>query len=151
LSIGTYLGRIRLATGALAQDVLVTLHVSTAPASMSILSGNNATASVGATLPPLAVSLVDANGTPVPGVPVNFAVASGGGSLNSRTATSDSTGKASAVLTLPASPGSVQVVARAVNLSVTFTATAIVIIPPALMANSVVNGVTFSSAAPPSP
>src|SRR5207244_1168284 len=113
LSIGTYLGRIRLATGALAQDVLVTLHVSTAPSSMSILSGNNATASVGATLPPLIVSLVDANGTPIPGVPVNFAVASGGGELNTRTAMSDSTGKASAVLTLPASPGSVQVVASA--------------------------------------
>jgi uncharacterized protein (TIGR03437 family) len=64
---------------------------------------------------------------------------------------SNAGGAASTVLTLPNAPGTVQVTATAGSFSVTFTAAAILIMNPALMANSVVNGVTFNSATPPSP
>ena len=151
LPVGTYAGRMQLTTGSLVQTIVVTLQVTTPPASMAIASGNNATGAAGASLAPFVVSLLDATGTPVPGVPVNFSIAGGGGTLSSLTSFSDATGTASTTLTLPGTPGVTQVVASAGAFSVTFTATGILVVPPALMANSVVNGVTFSSTSPPSP
>lgn len=151
LAIGTYPGRLQISSGSLVQTVLVTLQVTTAPTSMSIVSGNNSSAAPGSTLPPLVVSVTDAAGLPVPGAEISFAVTSGGGILSSRSAISDATGIAKTNLTLPSTPGPVQVVASAGNLSATFTATAVLVSTPSLMANSVVNGVTFNASTPPSP
>jgi uncharacterized protein (TIGR03437 family) len=151
LAIGTYLGRVQATTGSLVQYVYVTLQVTTPPASISIVSGNNASGAPGATLPPFVVSFQDATGAAVPGVQVNFQIMSGAGSLSPSNATSDAAGNARTTLTLPNTPGAVQLVASAGTLSVTFSATAIVTITPSLLANSVVNGITFNGGIPPSP
>ncbi|MBI2816755.1 MAG: hypothetical protein HYX72_07430 [Acidobacteria bacterium] len=151
LAVGTHLGRLQIANGTLAQNIALTLQVTVPPAAITISSGDNASAVVGTTIPPLVVSVLDANGAPVPGLPVSFAIASGGGSLGGTTSTTDAGGKASTVLTLPNSPATVRVTATYGSLSTTFTATAALVVAPTLMANSVVNGVTFTLAAPPSP
>ncbi len=156
LQLGTYRGRLRVTTAALGvignnQDILVELRVTTAPARIVMVSGNNASGGVGSTLPPLTVQVLDADGSPVAAVPVTFAITSGGGSLSARTASSDASGRASTLLTLPATPGAIQVVAAAGSVSITFTVTAVQTIQPALQTGAAVNGATFNSAAPVAP
>ncbi len=152
LAIGTYLGRIQLTTGNFVQQIYVTLQVTTPPASISIVSGNNASGAGGTTLPPFVVSFSDPSGAPVPGVQVSFQISSsGGGSLSTTSTTTDSSGTARTTLTLPTTPGPVQVTASSGSFSVTFTATATVAVAPSLLSNNVVNGATFNSAIPPSP
>ena len=64
-----------------------------APASVAVAAGDGQTAPVGTAVPVLpAVVVRDAGGTPVPGMPVTFAVASGGGSLTGAAATTGADG-----------------------------------------------------------
>src|ERR1051325_10483072 len=125
------------------QNILVTAHVTPAPAQLKIVSGNNASGTVGSVLPPLQVAVFDGNRNPISGIAVNFAVNTGGGFVSARTVFTNNAGLASTVLTLPPNPGTVQLVATSGGLSVTFTITATN--APSLLANSVYDGVTFNA------
>jgi uncharacterized protein (TIGR03437 family) len=142
LQTGTYVGRLQLVSGNFIQNVFVTTHVTAAPAQISVVGGNNATAGTGTTVP-LQVLISDGNQSPLQGVPVSFAVTTGGGSISARTAFTNDAGIASAVLTLPANPGSVQIRATSGDLAVTFTVTAVN--SPVLLADAVMDGVTFNA------
>ena len=143
LQPGIHVGRLQFISGSFVQTVFVTARVTEAPAQMTMLSGNNGLGGVGAALPPLQVLVSDANQNPLNGVPVDFAIVNGGGSLSSRTAFTNAAGIAGTVLTLPPNRGTVQVLATVGDLSVTFTVTAVD--APALLQDSVVDGVTFNS------
>jgi uncharacterized protein (TIGR03437 family) len=146
LPVGIYLGRLELITGPYVQNILIEAHVTAAPAQMRIVSANNVTGAAGSALAPFQVLLSDANQVPLPGITVNFAIASGGGSLSALNVRTNTVGVASTVLTLPATPGTVRVAATSGDLSATFNATAVP--PPTLLANSVVDGVTFNAYTP---
>jgi hypothetical protein len=92
---------------------------------LAIASGNNQTATVSTALTsPLAVKVLDANGNPVSGVTVTFAVTGGGGTLSTTTTTTTTLGQAQTSLTVGALAGTNTVTASATGLaSVTFTAT----------------------------
>ncbi|MBI4474981.1 MAG: hypothetical protein HY646_20105 [Acidobacteria bacterium] len=143
LRAGTYIGRMVLLSGPYTQRILVTVHVTASPAQMIIIGGNNAAGAASTTLPPLQVLVSDANQAPLPGVAVTFEIASGGGSLTARTVVTNFVGIAGTTLTLPSVPGPVRVVARIGSLSATFTVSAVP--APSLMADSVVDGVTFNT------
>jgi alpha-tubulin suppressor-like RCC1 family protein len=75
----------------------VRFRFATTPAQISLLSGNNQFASVGAPVPNAPEVLVrDAAGIPVPGVPVTFSVGSGGGSISDPARTTNVSGVARA-------------------------------------------------------
>ncbi len=68
---------------------------------LSLVSGNNQNGTLGAVLPlPIVVKVTDSLGNGVPGFGVAFAVASGGGSVGTPSATTDTTGSASSTWTL---------------------------------------------------
>lgn len=98
-----------------------------APATVSIASGNNQTATVGQTvaLPP-SVVVRDNRGNPVPGVAVTFLIGSGGGAITGASAVTGSNGIATVGgWTLGATAGTQTLIARVTNLpDVTFSATA---------------------------
>jgi uncharacterized protein (TIGR03437 family) len=143
LQIGTHIGRLQLSSTFGSQTVFVVAHVTPSPAQMSITSGNDATGLPGSSLPPLQVLVLDENDAPLPGVPVVFTITAGGGTLNVREVTTNSAGLASVILTLPAKPGAVKVVASTGTLFVTFNATALA--APTLLTDSIFNGVTFNA------
>jgi uncharacterized protein (TIGR03437 family) len=149
LQTGTYLGRLQFISGAFVQNVFITLHVTAAPAQITIISGDNASGKVGAILPALQVLVVDANRNPLAGIPVSFTVTTGGGSVSTPIAFTDNLGVASTVVTLPPSPGVVQLIAASGGLSVTFSLTAVN--APSLLANAVLDGVTFNPYMSPAP
>jgi uncharacterized protein (TIGR03437 family) len=138
-----YAGRLQLVTPSGIQNISVRAEVTTSPAQMTIVSANNASGGPETALPPLEVLVSDANQVPLPGITVTFAVTTGGGSLSARTVITNAAGIASTVLTLPATPGAVQVLAVSGKLSVTFGAVAIA--TPVLMADSIFDGVTFNN------
>ena len=122
--------------------MFVVTHVTGAPAQLAIVSGNNAFGAIGTALPPLQVMVTDGNQHPLSGIPVSFAITTGAGSVSARTAFTNAGGVASTILTLPPSPGKVQLMVTSANLSVVFTASAFS--APAVTADSVVDGVTFN-------
>jgi adhesin/invasin len=96
------------------------------PASLAINAGNGQSAPAGtAVATPPSVIVRDGPGSPVAGVNVTFAVASGGGSITGATATTLGTGIATlGSWTLGAAPGSNSLTASVTGLTpVTFTAT----------------------------
>lgn len=100
------------------------------PTTIAVNAGNNQTTIVSsavATNP--SVRVTDATGTPVAGVTVTFAVASGGGTMTGPTAVTDSTGTATlGSWTLGSGAGSNTITATAAGLSgspVVFTATGV--------------------------
>ena len=147
LDPGTYLGRIRLTTASQTQDILIALQVAVGVAHLTVASGNNAVGPVGSVLPPLAVQMVGSDGSPIAGAAVSFAITSGGGSLSTRSAVTDTDGRASTVLTLPNAAGDVRVVATSGASSVTFTATAVQPVLPGLVSGAAVNGASFNRGA----
>lgn len=98
-----------------------------APATVSIASGNNQTATVGQSvaLPP-SVIVRDNRGNPVPGVAVTFLIGSGGGAITGASAVTGSNGIATVGgWTLGSTAGTQTLIARVNNLpDVTFSATA---------------------------
>ncbi len=149
LGTGTYRGRIRLTSGTLVQDIWVKLRVATAPARIAAVAGDNASGRVGTSLPPFVVQVSDEEGAPLSGVPITFAIVSGGGSLSSRNASSDANGRASTVLTLPTVTGVTRVTATAGPVSATFSATATTqSTTPSVQISAAVNGASFSATAP---
>jgi hypothetical protein len=101
------------------------------PTALTKVSGDVQQVLFGQTEPaPLVVSVTDADGNPVPGVTVNWAIVSGGGTLSSSSSTTDRSGKATTTWTLGQS-GEQSVKASidaAGDPSVTFSASAAV--PP---------------------
>lgn len=98
-----------------------------APASMSVVSGNNQSGTAGAPLP-VAPSVVvrDARGNPVPGVAVTFTANVGNGTVSVPNATTNASGVAtSGTWTLGLASGTQVLTASSNNLpSITFVATA---------------------------
>ena len=89
-------------------------------------SGDSQSGEIGTPLTqPMAVEVRDSNGSPLAGTAVDFAVASGGGSISPASAVTDANGQASTTLTLGtvAGPNAVSAAATGIG-SVTFTATA---------------------------
>lgn len=95
------------------------------------VSGDNQSGIVDTTLPNnLVVQVNDSSGTPQSGVPINFAVSGGGGSVSPTSTVTNANGQASTTLTLGSIPsgannGTVVTVSAAGIGSVYFTATAV--------------------------
>src|SRR5579883_2519405 len=104
------------------------------PTQLQKTSGDAQTATIGTTLPqPLVVTALDANNHPVANVAVTFTVASGGGSVATANAVTNSSGQASTTFSLGTTAGANSVTASSSGLpSVTFTATGTVGAPHAL-------------------
>ena len=90
-----------------------------APAMVTISGGNNQLVAAGTTLPQaLSVVVADQYGNPVSGVAVNFSDGAAGGSFsNTNPVTTDNTGTASQVYTLPPNPGPVNVSATVTGVA----------------------------------
>lgn len=140
--------------GATAQSYTLTATVGTLPpvvftamaraaaaATMSIVAGNNQTATVGRTLPiDPAVRITDALGNPIAGQEVLFEVTAGGGSAVARRPVTDGNGVATVgAWTLGETPGINTLSATATGLTIAgtpalFTATATAGVPTAMVA-----------------
>jgi uncharacterized protein (TIGR03437 family) len=143
LQIGTYIGRIQLSSVFGVQNIVITARVTPTPAQLVIAAGNNTTGLPGDDVAPLQVVVYDEALVPLAGVPVAFTITAGGGSLNAREVDTNSSGIAGVILTLPQTPASVQIVATAGALSVTFTVTALA--APTLLTDSIFDAVTYNA------
>jgi VCBS repeat-containing protein len=128
-------------------------HTATAgsASSLSIVSGNNQTATAGTRLPAdLVVRLVDGEGNGVPGTAVAWVVSIGGGSVTPENGTTDDQGRASAQWTLGPNPGENRVDAVVSGVGIAnFTATGTAGAPSGLAiltqpSGSAQNGVPFA-------
>src|SRR6185312_13301407 len=95
------------------------------PTGVDIVSGNNQSQVVGATLSSPLVVRVTANGTAVSGANVTFAVTSGSASVNPGSTTTDANGQAKTQVTLGSSPGTVTITATVGGTSLTTAFTAV--------------------------
>ena len=127
-------------------------HTATAgsASSLSIVSGDNQTATAGSKLPAdLVVRLVDGEGNGVPGTAVAWVVGIGGGSVTPQSGTTDDQGRASAQWTLGPNPGQNRVDAVVSGVGIAnFNATGTAGAPAALAiltqpSGSARNGVPF--------
>jgi len=102
------------------------ITISPVATQLQIVSGNNQTGALGTALPsPLAVRVLAADNLPVAGVPITFAVVTGGGSVAPLTAATDSLGVARTTATLGPAAGANSFRASAAGIAaVTFAATA---------------------------
>ncbi|MDZ4675638.1 MAG: hypothetical protein SGI84_14405 [Gemmatimonadota bacterium] len=135
--LGNAIGTQRVsATVGSQPPVIFSLTATAAPASqLKVSSGNNQTGTVGAALSSqLVVSVTDAVNNPKSGVPVTFAVASGGGSVAVGSSLTNSLGLASVTWTLGTGSGAQAVVASSQGLpAVTFSATGVAAAPAAMV------------------
>ncbi|HEX6041452.1 Ig-like domain-containing protein [Longimicrobium sp.] len=97
------------------------------PATLSVTAGNGASGAVGAALDSLAVTVKDRHGNPIVGLPVTWAVATGGGSVSPAQTVTGAGGVSKTQWTLGLRVDSAQgVVVRVAGLdSVAFTANAV--------------------------
>ncbi|HEX9729898.1 MAG TPA: Ig-like domain-containing protein [Gemmatimonadales bacterium] len=96
------------------------------PAGLVKVGGDDQNAPINTTLPaPLVVQVNDANGDPLPGASVTWAVATGGGGVTPSASVTDAGGQASTAWTLGPTLGTQQVTASADGFVVTFTANAL--------------------------
>jgi hypothetical protein len=118
--------RIIATSGSATGDKLVT--VAQSAGQVAVASGNSQTGGVGQALTlPLVVLVSDPRGHPAAGITVNFAVASGGGSVGSATGTTGAGGQAQTTWTLGVTAGTQTVsatVSGATGSPLTFSATA---------------------------
>ena len=119
---------VAVAAGDLEPEIFTAVGVAI-PRTFEKVTGDDQEGVAGAALAhPLVVSVLDHNGLPHVGGAVTFAVASGGGTLSTTTATTDSSGRASATLTLGRNPGTNTVTATVGDLEpVTFTAVGVAV------------------------
>lgn len=116
--------------------VIFSLTATAAPASqLKVSSGNNQTGTVGAALSAqLVASVTDAVNNPKAGVPVTFAVASGGGSISVGSVLTDAAGQARVTWILGTGAGAQAVVASSSGLpAVTFSATGLAAAPASMI------------------
>ena len=118
------------------------------PASITIVSGNSQSGSVGAELPAaLTVRVTDSVARPVSGVTVSWAVTAGGGSVAPASSVTDSGGAANTRWTLGTTAGANRVAASVAGaLSVTFEATAVAV--PVVLNSIAVTGVSGAAMMP---
>ncbi len=145
LQSGVYVGRLELISAGNVQNILVEARVAAAPAHLTVVGGNAQTAGTGGTQP-VQVLISDASDLPVAGVPVTFAVTTGGGAVSNRTALTNALGIAATTLTLPPTPGVVGLAFTAGDLNATATVTAMS--APSLFSNSVIDGVAANPYTP---
>ena len=92
------------------------------PASVNIVSGDSQTLLAGnRASTPLVAVIVNADGSPLPNVPVRWSVTSGGGSLETIAGTTDVNGRASTIYHSPALAGTAKVTASASQQGRLFT------------------------------
>jgi len=112
-----------------------TAQISTTAANLVLVSGNGQSGNTGQQLPAaFTVEATDANGNPVSGVTVSFAVTAGGGALTVAQVQTNSQGLASTTLTLGQTAGNNSVTATSGSLTgspVSFAATAVAPTPGA--------------------
>jgi uncharacterized protein (TIGR03437 family) len=142
LAVGTYSSRLQLSSRTFVENLVVNVHVTTPPASISIVGSGQLGGTAGTEIPPLQVLVTDSNQQPLPDVTVIFAIVSGGGSLSANTAVTNAAGIASTTLTLPAAGSVVSVSASILDLSATFTIN--VLSPPSLQTDSVFDAITMN-------
>jgi hypothetical protein len=110
-------------------DISVGTFVTPVPKALAVVGGNGQTGFVTADLDKsLTVAITDANGLPIVGTPVAWAVTSGGGTLSNDTVTTDGYGESTVTWALGNSVGPQSVAANAAGLptlSGTFAATAV--------------------------
>ena len=108
------------------------------PTLLTVQGGNGQTGTVGAVLPgPLQVRVTAADGLGVKGIPVQFSILTGGGSLSAPQAITDTLGVASVTATLGTVAGPVTVQAASGGLTaVTFAGTVKPGLPTQLLANA---------------
>jgi uncharacterized protein (TIGR03437 family) len=145
-------GNVQVAAtaGSLSQSFSITVTVPTPPlSSLTAVSGNNQSAPQGMAFgAPLAVMASSASG-PVSGVPVQFAITGGSGSLSSSGAQSvvvptGSNGQASVTATAGSTAGTLTVTASVSGFSQTQTFTLTVLPPaPPINTSSFLNGAGF--------
>jgi adhesin/invasin len=116
---------LALLAGGCGDDEAPTEPPDTTPAAVSIVAGDDQTATAGTAVAiPPAVIVTNAAGTQLPGVAVSFSVTAGGGSVTGESATTDEQGEAAVgSWTLGTTPGTNELTAVASGLSATFTAT----------------------------
>ncbi len=124
--------------------------VSGVAASLVLVSGGNQNAAPSTTLPqPVVVLVTDALGNPVPGYPVAFAVATGGGSVGTPSTTTDASGTAGTTWTLGAAAGTQTLTVTATGLAgspltvaANAPAIAATVVTPPLDTITAINGTT---------
>jgi uncharacterized protein (TIGR03437 family) len=146
VTFGQAAGAVQV-TATLGTASVVTFSLTSQPVvtSMTILNGNNQSATVNGAFPQaLTVQIKDANNNPATGVTVNFAVTGGNASINPTSAVTDSQGRASTNATAGPNPGSIQVVASFASVNATFSLTAV---PqgPVVAAASFQNAASFTT------
>ena len=122
-TLGTQVGSQSLivGSGAIAPLTFTATAAADAPASVSIVSGNNQATAAGGTLPDsLIVRIVDQYGNGVSGVTVDWSVSQGGGTTNPASTVTNGGGRASTRWTLGGSggPANVTAIARTATDSV---------------------------------
>lgn len=124
---GTYTLRFRIEGSPSATSLDVNYEAVSGPAAQLVDGGGqDQVAPVGTTLREAPRALVtDANGNPVSGVTVRWAVRTGGGQIDAATSTSDSTGRAAMSWTLGAAPGGQTLEASVGATILTFRATGV--------------------------
>jgi alpha-tubulin suppressor-like RCC1 family protein len=117
-----------------------TVTVTLPPSKLEIVSGNTQTGTVGSALAqPLVVKVLAADNSAVPGVAVDFAVITGGGSVSAAQVATDAQGLAQVTATLGSAPGenSFSASVAGIEPAVGFTATAA---PGAVASIAIVSG-----------
>ena len=125
ITLGTTTGTvvIQLTAGNVSQTFSET--VVNPAAGIDVVSGNNQSTLINTNFAaPLVVEVVDANGNPVNGAPVTFAITSGSASIGTASTTTNSSGQASTTITAANTAGNIVITATASTFSVTFTLTA---------------------------
>jgi hypothetical protein len=117
---GGSVGTVTITAAVNGLNTQITVNVTAgAPATVTISGGNNQFAPAGATLPQaLSVVVADQYGNPVSGIAVNFSDNGAGGLFSfANPVTTDSSGTASQIYTLPPSPGTVSIYATATGVA----------------------------------
>lgn len=128
---GNYLAGIVPGTSDAAALGPVLAKLTAGPTTITLVSGNGQSAVAGVALgAALVVKVTDSNGLPVAGIPVQWLVTAGGGSLLAASSLTNASGLAPGVLTTGGTPGTNTVKASAFGAAgalsgspVTFTAT----------------------------
>ena len=101
------------------------------PQRIRIVSGNDQQGLPGAALKePFVVAVRDEHGVAFEGVPVTFAVTTGGGALSTTSTTTDANGRAESILTLGPNPGANTVEVAAAGIQEKQSVSAIAELPP---------------------
>ncbi|MGA3188590.1 MAG: Ig-like domain-containing protein [Bryobacteraceae bacterium] len=144
VTFGTAAGQVQVTVSLGTSSIATFSLTSQAVAStMTIVSGNNQTATIGAAFTqPLTVQIVDANGNPVTGATVSFAVSSGNVTITPTSAVTNAQGQASTAATATQTPGTIIITASYASVSASFTLTALAV-GPQLTATAFTNAASF--------